>query len=125
MDKNSETFEPEIVLDFWFPDDNFWATKEGFFAWIQHRMQGGVDDYICTNLSELTTAAARGELDHWAKTPSGRLALVIALDQFPRSLWRDTPQAYGQDIKANCLILESFQNGHFEPLKPWEKFVQI
>ena len=70
----------------------------------------------------MTEAAACGRLDHWAETPHGRLALILALDQFPRSLWRDTPAAYAQDIKAVRLALEGKQNGHFDALAhPWEK----
>jgi DNA-binding response OmpR family regulator/uncharacterized protein (DUF924 family) len=53
---------------------------------------------------------------------SGRLALLIALDQFPRSYWRDTPAAYAQDIKANLLVLEGMSNGHYEALREtWER----
>lgn len=113
---------PEAVLDFWFPDDGHDRTLEahrGFWAW---RMRGGVDAPIRERFGALTEAAARGLLDHWAATPRGRLALVIALDQFPRSVWRDAAGAYGQDIKACRLVLEAFENGHFDALaNPWEK----
>ena len=51
-----------------------------------------------------------------------RLALLIALDQFPRSLWRDTPAAYAQDIKACRLCLEGIENGHYAALgNMWEQ----
>jgi uncharacterized protein (DUF924 family) len=49
------------------------------------------------------------------------LALLISLDQFPRSLWRDTPAAYAQDIKATRLALEGIRNGDFDTLAPWEQ----
>jgi uncharacterized protein (DUF924 family) len=52
-----------------------------------------MDDAIHADFAALTTAAASGHLDGWADTPRGRLELLIALDQFPRSLWRDTPAA--------------------------------
>ena len=115
------TFAPETVLDLWFPDNGFWETADGFSAWIQQRMHGGMDETICNDFADLTVAAARGELDHWAETAEGRIALLIALDQFPRSLWRDTPAAYAQDIKANRLVIEGISNGHFAALKPWKK----
>src|SRR5690606_33358947 len=38
-------------------------------------------------------AAARRELDHWAETPEGSLALLILLDQFPRNSFRGTAHA--------------------------------
>lgn len=121
MDESREGYRPDDVLDFWFPETGFWESREAFGNWIFERMQGGMDEAICARLDGLTTAAARGELDHWAKTARGRLALLIALDQFPRSLWRDTPGAYAQDIKAAGLVLEGVRNGHFRALRPWEQ----
>ncbi len=125
MAKAETGFDPQEVLDFWFPDNGFWETPESFQAWIEHRMYGGVDDHICANCAALTEAAARGLLDHWAETPQGRLALLIALDQFPRSLWRDTPSAFAQDIKATRLVLEGIETGHVAALKPWERLFCI
>jgi uncharacterized protein (DUF924 family) len=113
---------PERVLGLWFPDDGHWNDPDTHTAFWETRMQGGMDRVICSEFAGLTEAAARGLLDHWAETPRGRLALLIALDQFPRSLWRDTPAAYGQDIKAARLALEGIRNGHYAALRvPWEK----
>ena len=114
-------YEPSRVLDLWFPDTGFWNDVESFGAFITERMQGGMDERIINEYAELTEAAAKGLLDHWAETSRGRLALLIALDQFPRSLWRDTPGAYGQDIKATRLALEGISNGDFDELAPWEQ----
>ena len=118
-------YAPETVLDLWFPNTGFWETAEGFSAWIQHRMYGGMDQTICEDFADLTVAAARGELDSWAETAEGRIALLIALDQFPRSLWRDTPAAYAQDIKANRLVLAGVENGHFAAVEPRKKLFYI
>jgi len=112
---------PQDVLDLWFPDNGFWETAEGYSAWLRHRMHGGMDRTICEDFADLTVAAARNGLDHWADTAEGRTALLIALDQFPRSLWRDTPLAYAQDVKANRLVIEGVANGHFAAVKPWKK----
>lgn len=85
-------------------------------------MRGGVDEAILRDFGPTTIAAARGELDHWADTPRGRLALLITLDQLPRSYWRDTPAAYAQDIKANLVALEGLANGDYEALpEAWER----
>lgn len=116
-----ESYTPERVLDLWFPEDGHWATPEAHAAFWDRRMQGGMDEVICRDFAGLTRAAAAGELDHWAETPRGRLALLIALDQFPRSLWRDTPAAFAQDIKAVRLVLEGVRTGHFGQLRPWEQ----
>lgn len=51
-----------------------------------------------------------------------RLALILILDQFSRSLYRGTTQAFAQDSKACALTLEGIKGGHYEALKtPWEK----
>ncbi len=113
---------PQEVLEFWFPDNGHQDAIETHGAFWDHRMRGGVDAEIGERFAALTEAAACGRLDHWAETPRGRLALILALDQFPRSLWRDTPAAYAQDIKAARLALEGKRNGHFDALShPWEK----
>lgn len=125
MDTDAAKYSPDQVLNFWFPDDGFWESGESFGKWIYHRMQGGVDEHICLHFVELTTAAAQGLLDHWADTSRGRLALLLALDQFPRSLWRDTPGAYAQDCKATRLAIEGIHNGHFTAVKPWEKIFYV
>jgi uncharacterized protein (DUF924 family) len=114
-------YRPEEVLEFWFPEDGFWEDHERFSRWIYQRMQGGMDDAIRERFAGLTVAAAQGLLDGWADTARGRLALLIALDQFPRSLWRDTPSAFAQDCKANLLAIEGIRNGHFQAVRPWEK----
>jgi uncharacterized protein (DUF924 family) len=116
------TTGPDAVLAFWFPENGHEADPETHRAFWRHRMRGGVDDDIRARFTELTEAAARGLLDHWADTPRGRLALVIALDQFPRSVWRDAPRAFAQDIQAARLVLEALENGHYEALPSvWEK----
>ena len=119
-------FEPAMVLDLWFPQSEHWRSVPAHIAFWNERMQGGMDEIICSDFAELTIAAAEGRLDHWQETPRERLALVIALDQFPRSLWRDTPAAFGQDIKATRLCLEAVRNGHYDALREtWEREFMI
>lgn len=109
------------VLEFWFPDNGHQNDPEQHGAFWTERMQGGMDTAIISRFADLTLAGATGLLDSWAESASGRLALIIILDQFPRSLWRDTPAAYSQDIKAARLALKGLENGHFSALKPWEQ----
>lgn len=111
---------PQDVLDFWFPDSGHQNAMKTHGDFWEERMQGGMDAAIIERFADLTLAAATGRLDHWADTPRGRLALLIVLDQFPRSLWRDTPGAYAQDIKAARLALEGIENGDSDRLEPWE-----
>jgi len=113
---------PDEVLEFWFPDDGHHLTMDTHGAFWMWRMGGKAHQDIIDKFSELTEAAAKGSLDHWAETPRGRLALVIVLDQFSRSVFADTPAAFSQDIKACRLVLDAFGNGHFDALKHvWER----
>jgi uncharacterized protein (DUF924 family) len=67
--------------------------------------------------------ARAGRLDHWLGTPLGRLSMIIVLDQFPRGLFADTPEAYSSDTSTLRIVEEGFRNGHYEALTNlWEKF---
>ncbi len=115
-----ENHRASDVLDFWFPENGQDMDSETFKAFWRERMHGGMDAAIIEHFSELTLAAAQGELDQWSETPRGRLALLIVLDQFSLSLWRDTPAAYSQDIRATRFALEGIANGEVDRHTPWE-----
>jgi uncharacterized protein (DUF924 family) len=113
------------VLQFWFPEGrsaeiDAEAHRDHWF-W---RMQGGADSDIVARFSDLTSQAAAGKLAHWAADPEGRLALIILLDQFSRSVWRDSPRAFAQDQAALALSMKGLSNGHYAALPtPWFKIV--
>ncbi len=118
---NRAMTEQSDVLEFWFPADagDDLATHREYWTW---RMRGGADAAIVERFSEVTERAARGDFDDWVASPRGRLALIVVLDQFPRSVWRGTPRAFAQDPKALAIALEGFDNGHFDALGTvWEK----
>jgi uncharacterized protein (DUF924 family) len=113
------------VLDFWFPEGTDLGVDRvvhrEHWTW---RMRGGADAEIIARFADLTERAAAGEVDHWAEDPHGRLALIVVLDQFPRSLWRDTARAFAQDERALALAMEGYKNGHYDALEtPWYKTV--
>jgi uncharacterized protein (DUF924 family) len=49
---------------------------------------------------EAHEAALRGDLDGWAGTAEGALALVLLLDQFPRNAFRGSPRMFATDARA-------------------------
>ncbi len=57
-------------------------------------------------------AAARRELDPWAETPEGSLALLILLDQFPRNVFRGTGHAFATDPLARHFASRALSAGH-------------
>jgi len=111
----------EEVLEFWFPAGaaKDLETHREYWAW---RMRGGADASIVERFGTVTERAARGECDPWAATPYGRLALIVVLDQFSRSVFRDSARAFAQDERAVALVREGLANGHYHALAhPWEK----
>jgi uncharacterized protein (DUF924 family) len=56
-------------------------------------------------------AAARGELDGWLGAPTGALALILLLDQFPRNAFRETPRMYATDAKARATAAAAVEAG--------------
>ena len=92
----------EDVLEFWFAE----GRKELWF--------NGGDDFdrlVEATLGPLHRQAAMGALDDWAATPRGALALVLLLDQVPRNVYRQTPQAYATDPQARRVAHEAVEAG--------------
>jgi len=99
---------PSDVLAFWFgaPASTADELKQKFRRWYQ----GGpeVDREIAALFLDDTERALAGERDKWAADVHGRVALVILLDQFPRSLWRDQARAFAGDAQAQRWAADAF-----------------
>jgi uncharacterized protein (DUF924 family) len=59
-----------------------------------------LDDEIRARYGALWRRAAAGELDGWAATPTGALALAIVLDQLPLNMFRGQTTAFATEQKA-------------------------
>jgi uncharacterized protein (DUF924 family) len=111
----------EEVLRFWFSS---WPSgdRPAMVRQMEWWFRGGADSEIVERFPPLLDQAKRGELDSWSDSPRSRLALIIVLDQFSRTIHRGTAQAFAQDPKALGLALEGIENGHYAALyNPWEK----
>lgn len=106
---------PDDIIAFWFPDGEAPTPEEHIRLW-NWRMRGGAHEAVVAGFSAVTERATAGVLDHWAETPIGRLALILILDQFTRSVWAGTPRALSGDIGARDLCLAGLANGHFDAL---------
>ena len=104
----SGTPEADDSLKFWFAE----LTPEQWF-----RDGKTLDGVVRTRFGALLERAKRGELDDWASAPSGRLALIILLDQFSRHIFRGTPDAFAADAKAVSLTLDGIAKGMDEKLE--------
>lgn len=97
----------QAVLDFWFSDTTrpFWFAKSDAF-----------DTQLRTQFGDVLVRATQGELFEWRATLEGRVAEIIVLDQFSRNLYRNTPQAFAQDLAAICLAQEVVIHADFDTL---------
>jgi len=98
--------DPEAVLAFWFGDerdpiDGVAALERRAAQWFHAAAE--FDREIGEKFGGDLDRARHGELDGWADTSRGRLALIILLDQFSRNVFRGTPLAFGQDAAAQRL----------------------
>ena len=90
------------VLEFWFQQCRPWQ-------WFRRR--DSFDALVRDRFAALVERALAGELEAWAHTPSGGLALVLLLDQFSRQIWRGEAQAFAGDLQAHALSQDALQRG--------------
>ena len=85
------------ILDFWFAEGPNTPRRAWFLK------DDGFDAEIRARFGAQVAPAREGALDAWAATPEGALALLILLDQFPRNLFRGSPEAFASDPHAQQL----------------------
>jgi uncharacterized protein (DUF924 family) len=90
------------VLVFWFEE----CSPRQWFA-----KNPELDDTIRRRFLPTYRRAAAGETQRWRQQPEGRLAEIIVLDQFPRNMFRDSPQAFATDTLALGLAQEAVRLG--------------
>lgn len=103
---------PDAVLDFWFSP----RVRPKWFVRCDE-----LDREIRSTFGELHARAASGALDGWGAAPRGALALVILLDQFPRNMFRGTPEAFASDAKAREVANAALDAGHEHALTQEER----
>lgn len=104
--------QAQDILRFWFVE----------LSGTQHfGKDPALDALIRQRFGAVLLAAARGELFTWRKTPQGRLAEIIVLDQFSRNIYRDTAAAFAQDAQALTLAQELVASGQDYILEPMQR----
>lgn len=69
-----------------------------------------IKQQLIDTFNEDYIAATEGKLTDWAKTPRGRLALIILLDQFSRYIHRHSSEAFAYDALAQQLCVEGLRD---------------
>lgn len=91
------------ILSFWFEEttpSQWFQKSDEFDREISDRF---LTDY---NLGK------EGVYEGWKEEPKGCLALCILLDQFPRNMFRDTPQAFQTDHKSLLIAKHAVSKGY-------------
>jgi uncharacterized protein (DUF924 family) len=112
---------PEIILDFWLgsnPDDGAVAKERSDLWWSKNE---ATDDEIRRRFEIYLIMAVSEQLKDWLTTPLGRLALIILTDQFPRTIYRNTAQAFSCDEKALAWCIEGLEQKVDRELRPIER----
>src|ERR1700736_2382038 len=98
---SEQTAGSDEVLAFWRaagPDK--WFKKDPAF-----------DQEMAARFLAVWEAAAGGKLGAWRETPESALALVIALDQFSRNMFRGQSSCYDCDRRARAVPPPSLARG--------------
>lgn len=82
---------PEDVLSFWLDE----VGPEGWYA-----VSDELDQEIRDRFGAAWEAARDGAYGLWLTYPSGTLAYLILMDQFPRNMFRGSGQAFATDREA-------------------------
>lgn len=109
------------ILDFWFSAAELDAPQ------IDSRMERwfgsdpALDQQIRAEFGSLVERALAGELDGWAASAEGRLALILLLDQFCRNIHRGTAMAFAGDRRALKLCIEGSMGNEYRTLSPVQR----
>ena len=111
----------EAILSFWFREQSLSAPQ------IDRRMDvwfgdsEAFDQEIRETFMDDVNRASNGELDHWADSSRGRLALILLLDQFRRNIYRGQAEAFSKDAVALKLCVEGALQKKDEGLTPIQR----
>ena len=83
--------EPEDVL-------KFWLDEVGPAGWYES--SGELDQKIRDRFEKTWSAARNGSCGLWLTYPTGTLAYIILMDQFPRNMFREGGQSFATDRSA-------------------------
>lgn len=79
------------------------------------------DQALASLFSSLMEECAAGQHYRWLDDAEGRLAMILALDQLPRNLFRGTPRAFENDTYTTALCLAATHTGQDQALKPVQR----
>lgn len=109
------------LLDWWFGPTGTAAEVAAARSRLWFGKQDSQDLEARERFGEWVEQALAGGLGDWTGQPQGWLALILLLDQLPRMLHRDSPQAFAGDGRARQLVLEGLELGREATLAPIQR----
>ncbi|MDH3991166.1 MAG: DUF924 domain-containing protein [Gammaproteobacteria bacterium] len=111
----------EAILSFWFKEQALSAPQIDQRMEIWFSEDPVFDHEIEKEFADDVDKACKGELNHWADDPHGRLALIILIDQFRRNIHRGTARAFSKDRLALELCVHGAMAKKDHALTPIQK----
>ena len=74
------------------------------------------DKVLKSNFMKDYLKAINNEYDNWSDNPEECVALVMLLDQLSRNFFRNSKEAYDQDVKCIAIVKNAINNKYLEKL---------
>ncbi|KAH7095865.1 hypothetical protein FB567DRAFT_544130 [Paraphoma chrysanthemicola] len=78
----------------------------------------GLDEQIKSEFGALVISARNNELEEWTSGPHSSLALIVLLEQFPRNIYRGSPEAFTSDAQALDIAIRAIAQGFDKEVTP-------
>lgn len=108
------------ILECWFGD----AVRDAGAAQARNKLWFGrdarFDALLAERFGDLPRRMRQGVFDAWMQAPRTSLARIIVLDQFPRNIFRASPEAYAFDQAALSAAIDAVAKHHDDALHPLE-----
>ena len=108
------------ILECWFGDAAHDASAAKARSKLWFGRDARFDALLAERFGDLPRRVRQGEFDAWMQAPRTALARIIALDQFPRNIFRASPEAYAFDHAALSAAIDAVAQHHDDALRPLE-----
>lgn len=109
------------IREFWFGDTLTDLSKVPARMSFWFGAENAKDQAIRREWGKYVEDARAGRLDTMGRTASGRLSLILLLDQFARNIYRGTPMAFEKDGRARYLMRDGMSRLMDLELSPIER----
>lgn len=98
---------------------SFWFLELEPAQW--NESDPALDDEISRRFLLPYEMACNGLSDEWMQDPSGCLALILLLSEFPRFMFRGTPRVFATGAESLSVARYAIQQGHDQKLVPAQR----